>query len=238
MVVRLASTTARSREFWETAFPSDQEIVGRVIKGEQPLFEVLMRRHNQRVYRTVRAILNDEVEAEDVMQQTYVSAYSNLRQFAGSAKFSTWLTRIAVNEALARKQRAARLVSNQSAAQPENEVPMGLARYDQNPEEHASAHELARILELAIDALPDSYRSVVMLREVEGMSTAEAAEALDVTEEVVKTRLHRAKEQLRDLLLERVDAQAGEAFPFYAPRCDRVVAQVFARIQTEAIQIP
>jgi len=235
MVVQLASTSAHSQEFWETSFPPDEEIVGRVIAGERPLFEVLMRRHNQRVYRTIRAILKDEAEVEDVMQQTYVLAYGNLRQFAGTARFSTWLTRIAVNEAIARKSRAARFVSNQSGVQQENEIPMSIERDDRNPEEQTAAHELARMLESAIDALPESFRSVVMLREVEGMSTAEAADVLGVTEDLVKTRLHRAKEQLRALLLRRAKAQAGEAFPFYAPRCDRVVAQVFVRIQRMAI---
>jgi RNA polymerase sigma-70 factor, ECF subfamily len=235
MVVRLASDAAHSHRYWKTTFPSDEEIVGRVIAGEVALFEVLMRRHNQRVYRTIRAILKDEPEIEDIMQQTYASAYGSLRQFVGTAKFSTWLTRIAINEALARRGRAAHFISSQDPVHAGNDMSMQLASEDGNPEEQAAGRELTSMLEAAIDALPDSFRSVVMLRAVEELSTAEAAEVLGVTEEVVKTRLHRAKESIRDLLVERMNAHAGEAFRFYAPRCDRVVAQVFARIQGMAI---
>jgi RNA polymerase sigma-70 factor, ECF subfamily len=231
MVMRLVSPTAHSQKFWETTFPRDEEIVSRVIAGELALFEVLMRRHNQRVYRTIRAILKDEVEVEDVMQQTYISAYSNLRQFAGAAKFSTWLTKIAINEALRRIRRKAHFLSGQDLVQLGNGTPMKLATDDANPEERVGSRELATMLEAAIDALADSYRSVVMLREIEGMSTAETAEVLGVTEEVVKTRLHRAKQEIRELLIERVNAKAGETFPFYAPRCDRVVERVLTRIE-------
>ena len=231
MVMRLVSSPAHSQKFWQSTFPPDEEIVSRVIAGEVALFEVLMRRHNQRVYRTIRAILKDEVEVEDVMQQTYVLAYTNLAQFAGTANFSTWLTKIARNEALRRIRREAHFVADQDLAQPGNGTRMEFATDDPNPEESMGTRELATMLESAIDALPETYRSVVMLREIEGMSTAQAAEVLGVTEEVVKTRLHRAKQHIRELLVERVNAQAGEAFPFYAPRCDRVVARVLTRIQ-------
>src|SRR5260370_10480966 len=121
MVMRLAFDAADSETYWQNTFPSDEEIVGRVIAGEVALFEVLMRRHNQRVYRTIRAILKDEFEIEDVMQQTYVSAYGGLRQFAGTAQFSTWLTRIAINEALAHQRRSAHFDSSQDAANPGND---------------------------------------------------------------------------------------------------------------------
>src|SRR5712692_3596349 len=235
MLIRLVSSPAHSQKFWQSTFPPDEEIVSRVIAGEAALFEVLMRRHNQRVYRTIRAILKDEFEIEDVMQQSYVSAYGSLRQITGTPKFSTWLTRSAINEALARRRRAAHFDSNQDVVHPANDTAMQLASEDGNPEEKAAGRELTSMLEAAIDALPDSFRSVVMLRAVEEMSTAEAAEVLGVTEDVVKTRLHRAKESIRDLLVERVNAHAEEAFPFYAPRCDRVVAEVFARIQGIAI---
>jgi RNA polymerase sigma-70 factor (ECF subfamily) len=229
--VPLVFSTAHSPKFWETAFPHDEEIVSKVIAGEVALFEVLMRRHNQRIYRTIRAILKDEVEVEDVMQQTYVCAYSNLGQFAGTARFSTWLTKIAMNEARGRIRREAHFVSGEDLAQIGNETPMKLATDDANPEERAGTRELASVLEAVIDALPESSRSVVMLREIEGMSTAEAAEVLGVTEEVVKTRLHRARLHMRKLLANRMKAQAGETFPFYAPRCDYVVARVLARFQ-------
>lgn len=198
--------------------------------GETPLFEVLMRRHNQRVYRTARSIVKDEAEVEDVMQQTYLAAYGSLGQFAGTAKFSTWLMRIAINEALARRRRALQLVTNEGAEE-EPEGPMKVVSESANPEEQAFRRELASMLESAIDQLPESFRSVVMLREVEGLSTAEAADVLGISEELVKTRLHRAKHQMRESLIEDIDAHSQKAFPFYAPRCDRVVATVFARIR-------
>jgi RNA polymerase sigma-70 factor (ECF subfamily) len=222
----LPSAAADSPRFFDSTFPPDEEIVQKVLGGEVALFEVLMRRHNQRVYRTVRAILKDECEVEDAMQQSYVSAYCNLRQFAGSAKFSTWLTRIAINEALARARRAERFASSESLPESTNGQSM-----DENPEENTSRHELASILERAIDALPELYRSAVVFREIEGLSTAEAAEVLGVTEEVVKTRLHRARQLMRDSVYERMNTHAKGAFPFYAPRCDRVVAAVLAMIR-------
>jgi RNA polymerase sigma-70 factor (ECF subfamily) len=160
------------------------------------------------------------------MQQTYVAAYSNLKQFAGDAKFSTWLTRIAINEALGRQRREARFTPIEGVRELRSE-PMR----DPSPEENASRRELAGILEHAIDALPESYRSVIMLREVEGMTTAEAAEVLGVSDDALKMRLHRAKELLRDSVSQRVQSHAADAFPFYAPRCDRVVAEVLARIR-------
>ena len=207
------------------AGPSDEEIVTRVRAGETALFEVLMRRHNTRVYRAIRSIIRDESEVEDLMQQAYLRAYEHLEHFEGASRFSTWLTRIAVNEALMRVRKSSRL---SVVAEPPVEQEGGMPAT--NPEERANDRQVVALLESAVDALPDLYRTVFMLREVEGLSTAEAAELLDVTEEVVKTRLHRARGLVRDALLARADASAGEAFPFFAPRCDRVVAGVMSRI--------
>ena len=207
---------------------SDEEVVSQVLAGQTALFEVLMRRHNERVYRAARAIVRDEREAEDVMQQAYVNAYAHLRQFQGHARFSTWLTKIAVNEALSRLRRRGKYtpfeddLSNLESFMP----PIA----PENPERQAFSSELRALLEWAIDGLPDGAREVFMLREVEGLSTAEVAESLDVSEDVVKTRLSRARAALRHALLERTGATAPEAFRFYRPRCDRVVANVLARI--------
>lgn len=210
--------------------PTDEEIAHRVREGETALFEVLMRRHNQRVYRAVRAILRDEAEVEDVMQQAYVLAFTHLSQFEGSARFSTWLIRIAVNEALQHLRRRHRLVALDSEDGRQEEGMKRLERNAPDPEQQAFGRELGRLLELTVDELPVLYRSVFMLREVERLSTAEAAAALSVSEEVVKTRLHRAKALMRERLEGRLDSQLGEAFAFQAPRCDRVVAAVLARI--------
>jgi RNA polymerase sigma-70 factor (ECF subfamily) len=207
---------------------SDEEVVGQVLSGQTAQFEILMRRYNERIYRAVRAILRDEREAEDVMQQAYVSAYAHLRQFNGHAKFSTWLTRIAINEALARIRRRRRYEPFHEAA-PNVETFMPPAP-GPDPERNAFSSELRALLESAIDRLPDGSREVFVLRQVEGLSTSEVAAALGVSDEVVKTRLSRARAALRRDLMERTGATAPEVFRFYRPRCDRVVAIVLARI--------
>ena len=207
---------------------TDEEVVGQVLAGQTALFEVLMRRHNERVYRAVRAILRDDREAEDVMQQAYVSAYFHLRQFNGHARFSTWLTRIAINEALARIRRSRRYEPLEEGS-PHAEAFM-TSDADLDPERRAASGELRALLESAIDGLADGSREVFVLRQVEGMSTAEVADVLGVSEDVVKTRLSRARAALRRDLMERTGTTAPEVFRFYRPRCDRVVARVLERI--------
>jgi len=215
-------------ERWTTL--SDDEVVARVIDGQTALYELLMRRHNERIYRAARAIVRDEAEAEDVMQQAYVNAYAHLRQFDRRASFATWLTRIAVNEALARARRKGRYVSMDL----EHDAPAGATgptdTMTPDPETQAYAGELRKLLEAAVDALPDGAREVFMLREVQGLSTTETADALGIREDAVKTRLSRAKVALRRDLLDRVGSASPTAFTFGQSRCDRVVAAVFARI--------
>ena len=206
----------------------DVDVVDQVLRGQTAMFELLMRRYNERVYRAARSIVRNDQEAEDVMQQAYVNAFTHLRQFNGSARFSTWLTRIAINEASARVRRQGRY-------QPFDEElsivePFMPSSPSDNPEQQAFAGELRGLLEWAIDALPNGIREVFVLREVEGLSTAETAEALSVSEDVVKTRLSRGRAALRRLLMDRTGATAPEAFRFYRPRCDRVVGNVLARI--------
>jgi len=205
---------------------TDEEIVSRVIEGETALFEVLMRRHNESVYRAARAILRDEREAEDVMQEAYVNAYSHLAQFDRRAKFSTWLTKIAVYEALGRMRTRGRY-------EPLDEMPMETSMpisESPNPERETFGHELGRLIESAVDALGDGYREVFMLRQVEGLSTSETAEVLGVSEDVVKTRFSRARHALQQDLLDRAGAATASAFTFGQARCDRVVASVLARL--------
>lgn len=212
---------------------SDEEVVERVLAGEIELFEIVMRRYNQRLYRVARAILADDGEAEDVMQDAYVRAYAHLGQFAGQARFSTWLTRIAVHEALARARRGRRLVQIEDLS-PRKEDSMTLLSStgtERNPEQQAIQHNLQALLEIAIEALPESFRSVLVLREVEGLSTAETAESLGISEALVKTRLHRARAALRQDLESRTRATLASSFAFHLSRCNRVVAAVFARIR-------
>jgi RNA polymerase sigma-70 factor, ECF subfamily len=212
----------------ENSRDSDAEIIQQVLAGNTALFELLMRRYNERIYRAARSIVRDEQEAEDIMQQAYVNAFTHLRQFNGSAQFSTWLTRIAINEALARVRRRGRYETFDDDLS--NVEPFMSTNPVQSPERQAFAGELRGLLEWAIDTLPDGMREVFVLRDVESLSTAEVAESLDVSEDVVKTRLSRGRAALRRALLERTGASAPEAFRFYRPRCDRVVQHVLARI--------
>lgn len=210
----------------------DQDVIDQVLRGQTALFELVMRRYNERLYRAARSIVRNDQEAEDVMQQAYVNAYTHLRQFSGSARFSTWLTRIAIHEALARVRRQSRYETFDEDLS--NVEPFMPRTASENPERQAFAGELRGLLEWAIDTLPNGMREVFVLRDVEGLSTAEAAECLGVSEDVVKTRLSRGRAALRRLLMERTGATAAEAFRFYRPRCDRVVASVLQRISGQS----
>jgi RNA polymerase sigma-70 factor, ECF subfamily len=208
---------------------SDEQVIERVLAGETALYEVVMRRYNTRLYRVARAILKNDGEAEDVMQDAYVRAYQHLHQFAGRSKFSTWLTRIAVYEALARARKGKRFEEwddmNES-----RQSRIGAAQTKSNPESETASSEMSRLLEQAVESLPENFRSVVMMRDVEEMSTSETAECLSITEDNVKIRLHRAHGLLRKALYAKAKTSTTEAFPFHAARCDRVVSAVFSRI--------
>jgi RNA polymerase sigma-70 factor (ECF subfamily) len=214
---------------------TDQEVVDRVRAGDTALYEILMRRYNQRLYRVTCAILRDSAEAEDVIQDAYVRAYQHLGQFAGHAPFAVWLTRIAVNEALHRlhlRRRSTQFEDfeydgEDAMSDAESSVPES----SPDPEQRASITELGRLLEEAVLDLPEQYRAVVVLRDVEELTTAETAAALELTEENVKVRLHRARAMMRDRLFARVGRGVKTAFPFMGERCDRVVLGVFARLR-------
>ncbi len=215
---------------------SDSEVVARVSAGETAMFEILMRRHNQRAYRVARAIVRNEDDAEDVMQQAYLNAYAHLNQFEARAQFSTWLTRIVINAALAtrRRQQPERTVERLEVEGSGDS--MEAARTpDSDPERQAYAGELRRVIEHAVDALPDGYRLVFVMRDVEGFSTSETAEGLQIGEEAVKTRLHRARAMLRRSVAAQLGDVASRAFEFQAPRCDRVVAAVMAKIAAAGV---
>lgn len=211
---------------------SDEEVVDRVRSGETALYEILVRRYNQRLYRVARAILRDNDEAEDVMQDAYVKAFEHLQQFAGRSGFGAWLTRIAVNEALARLRFRNKMTQlAEESADEETSVPVTLLiAQSLSPEQESSNAEWGRLLEEAMLRLPEQYRTVLMLRDVEEMSTAETAAALELTEENVKVRLHRSRAMMRRELFERVGSAAKEAFPFMGVRCDRVTAAVLKRV--------
>ena len=209
---------------------TDEAIVDRVRGGDVALYEIIVRRHNQRLYRTIRAILRSDRDVEDVMQQAYVDAYTHLGQFRGTAKFSTWLTRIAVNRAI-RSGRGAR--RGLELAPPAGNHELAIAQTPaSNPDpEHAMyGHELKVVLESLIAELPEAFRVVFVMREVEGLSTAETAECLEINEETVKTRLHRAKRLLRDQLDRKLGPVTDTVYQFHLSRCDRVVDAVMTAI--------
>lgn len=205
---------------------SDADVVRRIVDGDTALFEILMRRYNQRMYRTVRAVLRSDEDAEDVLQQAYLNAFQHLRQFAGDSQFSTWLTRIVVNEALGRLRKRGTFTHG------DDDVTLAIIdTKTPDPERQAASAEMREVMEQEVSALPDSLRVVFVMRDVEGLSTTETASGLDVSEDVVKTRLHRARATLRDNLYRRAGVTAESIFTFGNARCDRVVAAVMSHLR-------
>jgi RNA polymerase sigma-70 factor, ECF subfamily len=206
---------------------SDEEVVERVLAGDTSLFEILMRRYNQRLFRVARGILADDAEAEDVMQEAYMRAFRELATFRGESLFSTWLTRIACYEALARVRKRGRLVRLVPDAGCEPSDPPSPAS---GPERELENRELQAVLREAVEVLPDPLRAVFCLREIEGLSTEETADALGLSVENVRVRLHRAKHSLRQALDKRIGREVRRLYLFDGPRCDRIVEGVFARL--------
>lgn len=214
---------------------SDHDLVGWVRAGDAAAFELIMRRHNRRLFRLARSVLRNGAEAEDVVQETYVRAFAKLDDFKGPEGFSAWLARIACNEALSRVRGRDRVVSLHDHV--DDRDGDGNARHIEamtsphpDPERLTGNGELRRLLEDAIDALPGDFRTVFVLRAVEGMSVAETAKALSIPPETVKTRFHRARHRLQETLGARFDALLPAAFDFGGARCDRIVAAVLARL--------
>jgi RNA polymerase sigma-70 factor (ECF subfamily) len=205
---------------------SDEDVLARVSAGDIAAFELIMRRYNRRLFRAVRAILKDDGEVEDVIQEAYVSAYAHLADFSGRAKFSTWLTRIAIHEAFGRLRKRRRVEPwDGTAGEDEMMTPIP------SPEKHASDGELRALLERVVDTLPEAFRTVFVLRAVEQLSVAETSEVLGIPEDTVKTRLHRA----RGLLQSRIEAHVGDRVPnlydFQGAQCDAIVARVLGRLK-------
>jgi len=213
----------------------DRTLVARIVAGDGAAFEIVMRRHNGALFRTARAILRDDAEAEDALQETYLAAYRNLGTFRGDARLSTWLTRIVINQALGRLR--ARRRDNVVGLHDDLGEPAGEAGGDAMDETPAASPEtgtlrtqLRRLLEREIDALPLAFRTAFMLREVEEMTIDEVAASLEIPEATVRTRVFRARAMLRAALAEELDLATGEVFAFAGKRCDRIVAAVLARL--------
>lgn len=205
---------------------TDEELVPRILRGSGPAFELLMRRHNQRLFRLARAVLRNDSEAEDVVQEAYVRAYANLASFQGRSRLSTWLTRILLHEALRRRRQKLRAQS----MEPERLDRFHESQHETEPAGTESRRETSAVLCEALDALPTKLRAVVMLRLVEGLSTRETASCLRISESDVKVSLHRARGMLAEAIQQRAVDAFRKQFAFANERCDRIVARVFERI--------
>jgi RNA polymerase sigma-70 factor, ECF subfamily len=213
----------------------DEDLVGLARRGERAAFREIMQRYNRRLYRIARSVLRDDSEAEDVVQEAYLRAFAHLDRFRGEARFSTWLTRIALNEALGRlRQRrpfvdlaAIDAINDQGEA---HVIFLPSARQDGDPEAAAARAEVQRLLERAVDRLPDPFRVVFVLRDMEEMSVAETASHLGLRPETVRTRLHRARRLLRQSLDKTLSSALADVFPFAGARCARMTEAVLERI--------
>jgi RNA polymerase sigma-70 factor (ECF subfamily) len=223
-----ASAAGTSSPVADAGGPSDAYLIERIRSGDASGFAELMRRYNQRLFRIARAIVRNDADAEDVVQHAYVAAFSHLQQFSGLSAFSTWLTRIAINQALARLRDRTRLRSVADDGAPADWCSGTHAQRD--PEDHVGRSELARMLEQAIDALPSQYRAIVVLRELEGLSTQESAACLSISEQAARVRLHRARQLLREQLWSQLQAAPSELFSFGGRHCAGMIARVLAAL--------
>jgi RNA polymerase sigma-70 factor, ECF subfamily len=208
---------------------TDDALVERVRDDDRVAFETLMRRYNARLFRLARAMLRDEADAEDVVQESYVRAFERLGQYRGPGRFVDWLTRIAANEALARLRRAQRIAPEQGDGPVAQVLPL-FGEHAPSPEQDLADAQLRAVLERSIDELPEDFRVAFVLREVERLSVAETAACLGIDPQTVKTRVHRAKRLLRTTLDRRMRSGVRAAFPFAGARCDRIVLGVLARL--------
>jgi RNA polymerase sigma-70 factor (ECF subfamily) len=214
---------------------SDDELLRRAREGDPAAFSVLIRRHDRSLYRVARSVLLDDQEAEDVVQETYLRAITKLAGFRGDARLSTWLTRITLNEAIRRHhQRCGTIPTNRLDRAPEqgNEQSPWSSTIapDRDPERATARRQIRKILERAIDDLPEAFRTVLVMRDVEEISTEETARILEIREGTVKTRLHRARRILRTTLGEQVASALKDLFPFEAPRCERLTKAILDQL--------
>lgn len=211
----------------ELAELTDHALVTRVLNGDRSAFETLMRRHNRLLYRCIRSLVSDEAAVEEAMQQTYLMAFQRLSQFGGASAFSTWLVRIGLNEGLQHLRRTRKWGTVGDDLSEQNE---SAGADEPSPEERSSARETVQLVEEVLERIPPGYRLALMLREVEGLSTAEAAKAMNVSEDTVKQRVFRGRQMMRAELEARTGEAINELFAFHAERCNRVVSAVLAQL--------
>lgn len=218
----------------------DEDLVRRVVSGDRAAFEPLMRRYNRRLFRLARATLRNDAEAEDALQEAYFTAYRRLAQYRGEAALSTWLSRLVLNECLARLRRAARRNNVAPIFAPSDQESLDQMATStlERPDDAAVRDEMRKLLERRIDALPEAFRVVFVLRSVEEMSIEDIAACLNLPEGTVRTRHFRARSLLREALAREVDLAERDAFEFAGARCDRIVAGVMARLRSDAAAAP
>jgi RNA polymerase sigma-70 factor, ECF subfamily len=210
----------------------EDELVHLAQRGERDAFRVIMQRGNQQLFRVARSIVRDDAEAEDVVQEAYVRAFVAIGAFRGEASIMTWLTRITLNEARGRLRRRRAMVGLHELehAAAANAIVVPFRSAAGNPEVDAARAEIRRLIERAVDALPEAFRIVFVMRDVQGCTAAETAASLDVKPETVKTRLHRARRLLRRALDAKLATMVTETFPFLGVRCQRITGAVLERI--------
>jgi RNA polymerase sigma-70 factor (ECF subfamily) len=218
----------------KTQSQAEAELIARAGRGDQLAFRNIMERHNQRLYRVARAVLRDEAEAEDAVQEAYLRAFSGLRDFRGDASIATWLTRITLNECLGRKRKQRPTVGLEALQSTEASgaqiIRFPCMNSNSDPERSAAHMEIRKLLESSIDLLPEAFRIVFVMREVEELSIEETAAALGIRPQTVKTRLHRARLMLRAALQDQLASSLKDTFPFAGARCARITEAVLARL--------
>jgi RNA polymerase sigma factor (sigma-70 family) len=210
----------------------DAVLVERAQQRDAAAFWLIIKRHNQRLYRVARAVLDDETEAQDVLQETYIHAFMHLSEFRAEARLSTWLTRIALNEALGRRRQRRPTVDVKAI----KAMPAPFSAHKADPEQAAALAEVRRLLERAVDGLPEHFRIVFVMRDVEEMSTEETALLLGLRPQTVKTRLHRARRLLREVLRDKLATVFTDIFPFAGLPCDRLLQSVLERLGVSLLQ--
>jgi len=216
----------------------ERNLVERAKSGDQSAFRAIMEQNNRRLYRVARAVMKDDTEAEDVVQETYLRAFFNLSKFRGESSLTTWLTRIALNEALGRKRKQRAMVTLETV-ETAQETSAQIIKFpamttETDPERSAAQHEIRKLLQRAMDALPEPFRVVFVMRDVEEISIEEAATHLGIRPETVKTRLYRARRLLRQSLGGQLASTLKDTFPFAGARCARITEAVLSRLRKDS----
>jgi RNA polymerase sigma-70 factor (ECF subfamily) len=217
---------------------SDEELIRRFLRKDEAAARALMQRYNRRLYRVARGVVRDDGEAEDILQEAYLRAFSALSDFRGESSLSTWLTRIVLNEAFQRLRRRTDVPLADTGEDRRDQrgaevIPLHAFQTIIDPERAMAQQQLCRLVERAIDALPCDFRVILIARVIEGMSVEETAAAFDLQPETVKTRLHRARRLLKEALAEHIGPRFGDLFPFAGQRCDRITNAVIERLNLQ-----